>query len=140
MPVQFDSLADGCAGFDDLLDSALAGRPTIVHRGNHTIAFVDADRWALALRHLLPTQVQIEPDGDGWCFYLDGVSISAYGDDFEDVLDNAIAALRDYADAWEEQLKSATNHADNWDLVHMIALSTDGDLKAWLTRGTSQEP
>jgi hypothetical protein len=43
-----------------------------------------------------------------------------------------IDALRDYAEAWTERLRLAPNHADNWGLVQIITLASDGQLRDWL--------
>ena len=44
-----------------------------------------------------------------------------------------VGALRTYAEAWHEVLGNASNHRDNRDLVQLIALSTDDQLRSWLT-------
>jgi hypothetical protein len=44
-----------------------------------------------------------------------------------------IDALREYADDWQDHLYNVPNHADNWGLVHLIALSSDDQLREWLT-------
>lgn len=133
MTLNFTTMAQARAGFKDLLDSAVAGQPATVNRDRHTIAAVDAARLAHALRTLIPCEAYLESDSDGWSFYIDGLPISAYGDAIDDVLNNAVDALRDYADLWETDLKSAPNHAENWSLVQLVALSSDIELRKWIT-------
>jgi hypothetical protein len=41
--------------------------------------------------------------------------------------------LRTYAVAWHDVLGRALNHRDNWGMVQLIDLSTDDQLRAWLT-------
>jgi hypothetical protein len=65
-------------------------------------------------------------EGDGWSVYLPG--IAADGATVEEMID----ALRDYAEAWTERLRLAPNHADNWGLVQIITLASDGQLRDWL--------
>lgn len=43
-----------------------------------------------------------------------------------------VDALRDYAEEWADRLRLAPNHADNWGLVQIVALSSDEQLRDWL--------
>ena len=62
--------------------------------------------------------------------------LGAAGDDvaamLDEALDETVLALRDYADAWSERLRLVPNHADNWDLAHVVEFSSDDQLKVWL--------
>jgi hypothetical protein len=42
-------------------------------------------------------------------------------------------ALREYAEDWQDRLLHAPNHRDNWALVQLITLSSDEQLREWLT-------
>ncbi|WP_218189266.1 hypothetical protein [Tersicoccus phoenicis] len=44
-----------------------------------------------------------------------------------------VLALRDYAEAWIDRLRTAPNHEQNWGLVQLITLSSDDQLASWLT-------
>jgi hypothetical protein len=42
-------------------------------------------------------------------------------------------ALREYAEDWQDHLLHAANHRENWGLVQLITLSSDEQLREWLT-------
>jgi len=58
--------------------------------------------------------------------------VAADGATVEEAVEEMIDALRDYAEAWTERLRLAPNHADNWGLVQIIMLASDGQLRDWL--------
>lgn len=54
---------------------------------------------------------------------------------FDEALDDAIVALRDYAEDWNERLRLAPNHAQHRDVVVLVELSDDDQLRDWLLGG-----
>lgn len=61
------------------------------------------------------------------------IARSADGSTFDEAIDEMIDALREYAEDWQDHLLDAPNHRDNWGLVQMICLSSDNQLREWLT-------
>jgi len=59
--------------------------------------------------------------------------VAADGGTFEEAITDMVAALREYAEDWQDHLLHASNHRDNWGLVQMISLSSDEQLGKWLT-------
>ncbi|MGO4249371.1 hypothetical protein AB4Y87_19330 [Paenarthrobacter sp. RAF54_2] len=51
----------------------------------------------------------------------------------EEATIDLIAALREYAEDWEDHLRRAPNHQGNWALVQLIHSATNEELDAWLT-------
>ena len=61
--------------------------------------------------------------------WLPGLLVGAQGADFGSAADEFIAALRDYAHTWVEDLRNYPNHAANWALVNLVQLSNDAELR-----------
>ena len=64
--------------------------------------------------------------------WLPDLPISADGGDFDDAIDGLKDALREYADAWVDDLRHFSNHEANWGLVNLVLLSSDDELVAHL--------
>ena len=75
---------------------------------------------------------ELVAEGEGWSMFIPGLPIAADGATLDEAVDEMIDALRAYADAWGERLRLAPNHADNWGLVQIVALSDDAQLRDWL--------
>ena len=128
----FPTLREGRDHLKDVLDAAAEGRPASVTRNRTRVAVVDADRLSYFLSRVRPANAEVVPENDGWSIFIPGLPIAADGSTLDEALDEAVLALRDYAEAWSERLRLAPNHADNWGLVQIIEFSSDERLKAWL--------
>jgi predicted RNase H-like HicB family nuclease len=129
--VEYDKVSDARAGFKDLLDAASAGTPVTVRRDLSRFAVVDAGR----LRHFLSSvgaRAEVVAEDGGWSLFFPGLPISAEGETLQDAIEDAIVALREYADDWIDHLHTATNHENNWGLVQLVSLSSDEQLHEWL--------
>lgn len=134
--VEYDRVADARSRLKDVLDVAANGAPVTVRRDRERFAVVDAGR----LRHFLSSvgaQAQIVAENDGWSLFFPGLPIAAEGDSLDAVFDDAIVVLREYAEDWVDRLCSAPNHAQNWGLVQLVALSSDDQLREWLNGFTA---
>lgn len=129
---RFATLTEGRAHFTALMDASASGRPATVKRGDWTAAIVDADRLRHALAGLMPANAELLAEAGGWTVFLPGYPLAADGDSVDDALDEMVIAMREYAEDWSSRLRLAPNHADNWGLVQLIALSDDQQLKDWL--------
>jgi len=130
--VHYSTLREGRDHLKDLLDAAVDGRPASVTRDRVRVAAVDAERLAYFLSKVRPAKAKVTAENGGWTIAIPGLPIAADGDTLDEALDEAVDALRDYADAWSARLRLVPNHADNWGLVLIIEYSTDDRLKAWL--------
>lgn len=128
----YPTLRSGRDHLKDVLDAAAEGRPASVTRDHTRVAAVDADRLAYFLSRVRPANAEVVAENDGWSIFLPGLPIAADGSTLDEALDEAVLALRDYAEAWAERLRLAPNHADNWGLVQIIEFSSDERLRSWL--------
>lgn len=119
-----------------LLDRASAGSAPTIRRSTTSdrIALVDAERLRSTLEHLIPNPgaVVVHEEGE-WAAFLPGLPISASGATLDEAVDDLVDALREYAEDWVSRLAVAPNHADRWGLVQLVALSSDDELRNWLT-------
>lgn len=132
--VWFDSMTDGRAHLRELLDAAARGFPAGLRRDQAGFALVDAAR----LRQLLATysrSPEAVAEAGGWSVFIPGTPVAADGSSFDEAVDEMVDALREYAADWVDHLSTAPNHANNWWLVQLVALSTDDELAEWLTAG-----
>lgn len=131
-PAQFESAAEARKNFKPLLDAAEEGRPASIRRGNRRSAVVDVDRLRYALTCLRPANAEVVAEAGGWSVFLPGLPLAVDGSTLDEALDEMVQALREYADDWSSRLRHASNHADNWALVQIVALGTDAQVKDWL--------
>ncbi|MEV4129835.1 hypothetical protein [Nocardia sp. NPDC049707] len=68
--------------------------------------------------------------------FLPGLPIAADGASFDEAVDEMLVALREYANDWQNRLRDAPNHRENWGLAQLIGLSTDEQLRDWLLGGS----
>ncbi|GAB2686955.1 hypothetical protein GCM10027271_57220 [Saccharopolyspora gloriosae] len=130
--VHYDSYTEARTHLKDLLDAAERGRTATVRRDSSTAVVVDSGR----LRHFLVSttavRAHVVAEDEGWSVFLDGVPVAADGATFDEAIDEMIAALREYAEDWQERLLDAPNHQENWGMVQLVELSDDPQLRAWL--------
>jgi predicted RNase H-like HicB family nuclease len=129
---RFDSFTTARTHFKELLDAARRGRVATVQRDSERAAVVDAERLRASLLQALPAAQVVAEDG-GWSVMLPGVPVAADAATFNDAIEEMIEALREYAEDWQERLLDAPNHRGNWALVQVVELSTDEQLRDWLT-------
>jgi predicted RNase H-like HicB family nuclease len=131
--LRYDSYTEARKHLKELLDAAEQGRPASVRRDSSTAMVVDADRFQRFLLNAYPSRAQVVAEEGGWSAFIPGLPVAADGATFDEAVTELIDALREYADDWQDHLSNVPNHADNWGLVHLLALSDDGQLREWLT-------
>jgi predicted RNase H-like HicB family nuclease len=131
--LHYDSYTEARAHLKELLDAADRGQPATVHRESSTAMVVDARRLLRLLLDIYPSRAQAVAEAGGWSIFIPGVPLAADGATFNEAVTEMIDALREYADDWQDHLYGVPNHADNWGLVHLITLSSDDQLRGWLT-------
>lgn len=129
----FTTVAQGRQHLRQLLDAAEQGLPNSLQRNNLNAVVVDADRFRTTLAAARPAHAEVVSEQDGWSIMLPGLPLAADGDTFDSALDDLVEALRDYAEDWVTHLRNAPNHRQNWDLVQLVDLATDAQLKEWIT-------
>jgi hypothetical protein len=71
-------------------------------------------------------------ENDGWSIFIPGLPVAADGTTLDEATEAMIDGLRDYVEEWADHLRLAPNHAENWGLVQIVALSSDEQLRNWL--------
>jgi prevent-host-death family protein len=130
--VHYKNYTEARAHLKDLLDAADDGRVATVSRDSGRAAVVDVAR----LRHFLSlacqSKAEVVAEAGGWSVFIPGLPVAADGATFDEAISEMVDALREYADDWQDRLRLAPNHQENWGLVQLIALSGDDELAAWL--------
>ncbi|MDP1711843.1 MAG: hypothetical protein Q8K86_05240 [Candidatus Nanopelagicaceae bacterium] len=105
----------------------------ITREDDAPVAVIRQDHLKKALQALCPLepQVRFSPDGQA-SIWLDGLPVSGQGESFEEAGDELIDSLRDYAKTWVEDLREYPNHKHRWDVVNLVLLSNDDELRAFL--------
>jgi len=134
--VHYNSFSHARSNFKDLLDAAEQGRVATVRRESATSAVVDADRMRHFLTSVIPSRAQVVPEADGWSVIIPGLPVAADAESFGEAIAEMVLALREYAEDWQDHLRDAPNHRDNWGLVQLIVLSNDDNLRSWLVGET----
>lgn len=80
----------------------------------------------------VPPSAQVVHEGGGWSAFIPGLPVAADGATFEETIDELIEAIREYTGDWRTRLWHAPNHRDNWELVQLVDLSDDDQLRVWL--------
>lgn len=130
--VHFGSFSHARSNFKDLLDAAEQGRVATVRRDSMTSAVVDAGRMRDFLVSVIPSRAQLVPEAGGWSVFIPGLPVAADGDSFDEAIAEMVLALREYAEDWQDHLRDAPNHRENWGLVQLIELSDEDQLRSWL--------
>jgi len=137
MPAQhYDTYTQAREHFKDVLDQAESGQVVTVRRESATAAVLDAARLRRFLASVIPPCAQVVTEADGWSAFIPGLPVAGEGGSFEDAVADMLDALREYAADWQH-LQNAPNHRENWGLVQLVVLSSDDDLRRWIT-GSAQ--
>lgn len=92
---------------------------------------VNAGQLRHTLSVLVHEPVSIGQEPGGWYVAFDGQPLAAEGDSLDAAVEDMIHVLRAYADIWDD-LAEAPDHQENWGLAHLVALSSDDQLRTWL--------
>jgi len=131
----YESYTAARQNFRSLLDAASAGFVTSLTRDTEQYVVVPAEQLREELVSLRPSGAEVVAEGGGWAVVIPGLPVHGDGGSFDDALDDAVAALRDYAHDWNERLRTAPNHARHRAVVQVVELSTDLQLRDWLLGG-----
>ena len=134
-PRHFASYTAARTNFRAVLDAASAGLVTTLDRDDDRFVVVPAEQLRAQLAALRPARAEVVQEGGGWAVILPGLPVHGDAATFDEALDDAILALREYAEDWNEQLRLAPNHARHRDVVELVELSDDEQLRDWLLGG-----
>ncbi len=130
--VHYESYTEARTHLKDLLDAASDGRVATVRRDTGRAAVVDVERLRHYLSLVCSAKAQAVAESGGWSIFIPGLPVAADGGSFDEAISEMVDALREYAEDWQDHLRVAPNHQDNWGLVQLIALSDDQQLADWL--------
>jgi prevent-host-death family protein len=131
--VHYDSYTEARNNLKNLLDAAESGQVATVRRDSATAVVLDAERLRYFLASVAPSRAQVVQEAGGWSVFIPGLPVAADGETFEGAITEMAGALREYAEDWQDHLLHAPNHRENWGLVQLITLSSDEQLREWLT-------
>jgi hypothetical protein len=120
--------------FRTVLDDAKAGlMPRIGRERDHgRFVVLDGDLHRQDLAATIKANARVLAEGGGWAVVLPGLPVHGDGATFEEAIGDTIDALREYAADWDDHLRTAPNHAEHRQLVHLVQLSDDDQLREWL--------
>jgi predicted RNase H-like HicB family nuclease len=125
--------ADARRSLKTILDTSDRGGLSVVTRAGSSASVVNTDRFRAFLVRNTPAKVQVVNEDGAWAMFIPGLPLAAEGRTLEEATLDLIDALRDYAEDWEDHLRTAPNHEENWALVQIVDASTDEQLAEWLT-------
>lgn len=134
-PRHFTSYTQARQQLRAVLDAARDGMVTTIDRDDERFVVVSADELRRDLTALRPSRASVVAEGGGWAVILPGLPVHGDGESFDDALDDAVAALREYAEDWNARLRTAPNHRQHHAVVELVELSTDDQLRDWLLGG-----
>lgn len=132
LPRHFPSSSAARQQFKLVLDSASSGFVTTIQRESEQFVLVPAAAQREDLATLRPSRAEVVAEGGGWAVLLPGLPLHGDGETFEEAVDDAVVALREYADDWNERLRQYPNHVVNRPVVELVELSDDDQLRAWI--------
>ena len=136
----FSSYTQARQQFRAVLDSASSGYVTTIERDHERFVVVPAQQQREDLAALRPSRASVVAEGGGWAVILPGLPVHGDGETFDEAINDALVALREYAEDWNTRLRMAPNHAQNHALVELVELSDDDQLRAWLVGASAPVP
>ncbi|MQY26658.1 prevent-host-death protein [Nocardia aurantia] len=131
---RYDSMVSARGRFSELLDIAEEGNVAVISRKGKDSALVQVGRLRWLLAHIIsPHEPQVVRENGNWVAYLPGLPLAVEEPDFETATTALIEAMREYTADWQDHLHAAVNHSGNVDFVQFVELSTDDQLREWLT-------
>ena len=136
----FSSYTQARQQFRAVLDAASSGYVTTIDRDHERFVVVPANQQREDLAALRPSNASVIAEGGGWAVILPGLPVHGDGGTFDEAIDDALVALREYAEDWNTRLRLAPNHAQNHAVVELVELSDDDQLRAWLIGASAAAP
>ncbi|MFC8044542.1 prevent-host-death protein [Nocardia sp. NPDC057353] len=131
---RYNSMHSARDNFSQMLTAAEQGNLAVVSRKGQDSALVQVGRLRSLLAQIIRQhEPQVVREDGNWVAYLPGLPLAVEESDFDTAIAALIEAMREYADDWQDHLHAALNHRHNVDFVQFVELSTDEQLKEWLT-------
>ena len=105
----------------------------ITRENDAPVTVIRQDHLKKALQALCVIEPQVRFSASGAVsMWIDALPVSGQGESFEVAGADLIDSLRDYAKTWIEDLRDYPNHKDRWDVVNLVLLSNDDEMRAFL--------
>lgn len=131
---RYHSMASAREHFGQMLNDAEKGNLSVVSRRGVDSALVQVGRLRALLAHVIQRhEPQVVLENGSWVAFLPGLPLAVEESDLVTAVDALIEAAREYASDWQDHLHAALNHRDNVDFVQFVELSTDDQLREWMT-------
>lgn len=132
--LEYTKITDARSAIGEIYSTAERHLAVVVRReGDAPVAVIRRDDLKEALRALRPLEPQIRfsPD-EHVSMWIEGLPVSGEGATFEVAGADLIHSLKEYSQTWVEDLRNYPNHKQNWDLVNLVLLSDDEELRVHL--------
>lgn len=131
---RYDTMASAREHFGQMLNAAESGNLAVVSRRGVDSALVRVGRLRTLLAHVIrPFEPQVVRENGNWVAYLPGLPLAVEEPDLTTAIDALVEAAREYVADWNDHLHAAVNHRDNIDFVQFVELSSDDQLREWMT-------
>jgi len=138
----YETVSEARAHMKEILDAAHERLPVRIRRGARQVVVVDEELFhELVSRTYAVPAPQVYEENDGWTIVLPGTPISADSTDFNECVDDFVAALEDYVTDWisDAELRHARSHRRNAALVSLVESLTHEGLRSWVLGDYSLE-
>ena len=132
--LEYRSISAARSAISEIYNTAERNLAVGITRENDVpVAVIRQDHLKKALQALCLLQPQVRFSSDGAVsMWLDGLPVSGQGESFDAAGQNLIDSLRDYAKTWIEELRDYPNHKNRWDVVNLVLLSNDDEMRVFL--------
>ncbi|MGV9662886.1 prevent-host-death protein [Nocardia niigatensis] len=131
---RYNSMNSARQHFAQMLTAAEEGNVAVVSRKGKDSALVEVGRLRWLLSHIIRVhEPQVVRENNNWVAYLPGLPLAVEEPDLDTAITALIEAMREYTADWQDHLHAALNHQKNVDFVQFVELSTDEQLREWLT-------
>lgn len=131
------SYSQARVGLKSILDSSARGGITEISSGNRRAAVVDSVGLRHYLRETVSFPVTVHRENNAYVLLVNGQPFAAEATTIDESIDLLIDDLIDYAQEWPLHYATAENHAHNWGLVQLAALSSRNELREFLLNAPS---
>ncbi|MBA2695397.1 MAG: hypothetical protein ACR2FV_07565 [Ornithinimicrobium sp.] len=131
-PRHFSSFTDARKQLRSVLDAAQQGLVTTLERDRQRYVVLLGDHLREDLAALRPADAVVVAEGGGWSVILPGLPVHGDAETFDGAIEDAVDALREYAQDWNDRLHLAPNHRQHRVVVELVELSNDEQLREWL--------
>jgi predicted RNase H-like HicB family nuclease len=111
-PVHYDTYTEARNNLKDVLDAAENGQVATIRRDATIAVVLDAGLLQHFLVSVVPSRAQVVEEAGGWSVFIPGLPVAADGGTFEEAITDMVAALREYAEDWQDHLLHVPNHRE----------------------------